>query len=349
MQITNVVPYFINMFNLNTSLLYGCYDDPNVPEMNMTLEEIVRFRGYPIERHNVQTSDGYILSMFRIPSAKKGSNPQNRPKEPILLQHGFLATAYNWILNNEDQALGFLYKGLFHFIDIRVMRLPFFVAYVLADNGYDVWLGNIRGNSFSKKHVNYTVLDPEFWDFTWVEMAEYDLPSMIDYILNRTNRSQLIYLGYSQGSLMGFAKFSSDPIYANKVKTFIAMAPVATVGDILGPAKQLARFTWTLKVGFVVGGYRSFGVLKLILKDIQQSLMNDNRGKNKTCDHLYFNFINPNARANLNETLIPLYLSRMPDDTSLKNVAHYGQMISSGLMQKYDYGLLKNYMIYGQM
>ena len=30
---------------------------------------------------------------------------------------------------------------------------------------YEVWLGNSRGSTYSKKHVKYTTKDAAFWDF----------------------------------------------------------------------------------------------------------------------------------------------------------------------------------------
>lgn len=39
------------------------------------------------------------------------------------------------------------------------------LAFILADQGYDVWLGNARGNLYSKAHVTYNVDSPAFWNF----------------------------------------------------------------------------------------------------------------------------------------------------------------------------------------
>lgn len=75
-------------------------------------------------------------------------------------------------------------------------------AFVAARAGYDVWLGNSRGNTYSCEHVSLKPFKNEkkFWDFDWQEMGMYDIPASLDYITELTNYPKVAYIGHSQGT-----------------------------------------------------------------------------------------------------------------------------------------------------
>ena len=52
---------------------------------------------------------------------------------------------------------------------------------------------------------------------SWDEMAKYDLPAMIDFVLKTSGVPKLFYIGHSQGTLMAFAHASRNASFANKV------------------------------------------------------------------------------------------------------------------------------------
>ena len=64
---------------------------------------------------------------------------------------------------------------------------------MMADAGYDVWMGNVRGNRYSTNHTTLNVKDPKFWEFSFDEMALHDLPTMVDYVLVGPAPSQSYY------------------------------------------------------------------------------------------------------------------------------------------------------------
>ena len=123
------------------------------------------------------------------------------------------------------------------------------IAFLLSNLGYDVWLGNIRGNTYSRAHVNYTVNDAEFWDFSWDDMAEHDLPATIDHIANVTNQcGSILYVGHSMGTTMFFALMSARPEYNKKIRAMFALAPVASMTNVKSPIRLLAPWANDIEV-----------------------------------------------------------------------------------------------------
>jgi len=124
----------------------------------------------------VQTEDGYLLTVFRIQA--KGSVIKEGLK-PVFFQHGLLDCSDGWIINDE-------------------FRAP---AFMMANRGYDIWLGNSRGNKYSRKHIKYNPdKDKEFWQFTFQHMGQYDVPAYFKYVNNATGQ-KMHYIGHSQGTI----------------------------------------------------------------------------------------------------------------------------------------------------
>lgn len=154
------------------------------------------------------TKDGYVLELHRIRSESSKSTPK---KPPILLMHGLVCSSFSFLTSGEKS-------------------LP----YYLAKNGFDVWLGNARGNAFSRKHItiNPDVNPKEFFDFSWHEIGAIDLPTIIDYILTQTKHKKLYYAGHSQGSVSFYVMMSEHPEYNEKVEVMLALAPVVHTKEI---------------------------------------------------------------------------------------------------------------------
>ena len=79
-------------------------------------------------------------------------------------------------------------------------------------------------------------------------MAKYDLPAMIDYIIEQTGNKEIYYAGHSQGTEQAFAGFSLDPVLGKKVKTFFALAPVGNLSGVESPIRYLAPFAKDIEV-----------------------------------------------------------------------------------------------------
>jgi predicted alpha/beta hydrolase len=67
-----------------------------------------------------------------------------------------------------------------------------------AGAGFDVWLPNTRGNTFSRGNFYYSHRQPEYWYHGVDEYALIDNPAMVDKVLQVSGASKLAWVGHSQ-------------------------------------------------------------------------------------------------------------------------------------------------------
>jgi pimeloyl-ACP methyl ester carboxylesterase len=93
-----------------------------------------------------------------------------------------------------------LQHGLFTSGEFQIMHREHSVAFQLAREGFDIYVGNNRGNRFSDTHTTLSNKKKEYWNFSWEQMGVYDVPAEIDYILKNTGFDQISYIGHSEGT-----------------------------------------------------------------------------------------------------------------------------------------------------
>ena len=148
-----------------------------------------------VEYHYTTTKDNFVLCVHRLP---------NPGKPVILLWHGFMMCSEVFVCPRSENSLAKFLHAL----------------------GYDVWLGNSRGNKYSKKHLKYATNSQKYWNFSLDEIVHFDIPAVVDYVLTATESKTLSYIGFSQGSAQIFAALSNNSCLETKINKVIALAAV---------------------------------------------------------------------------------------------------------------------------
>nr|AAD25569.1 putative lysosomal acid lipase [Arabidopsis thaliana] len=182
--------------------------------VNSLCADLIHPANYSCTEHSIQTKDGYILALQRV--ASLGPRLQSGP--PVLLQHGLFMAGDVWFLNSPKESLGF----------------------ILADHGFDVWVGNVRGTRYSYGHVTLSDTDKEFWDWSWQDLAMYDLAEMIQYLYSISN-SKIFLVGHSQGTIMSFAALT-QPHVAEMVEAAALLCPISYLDHVTAPLVERMVF-----------------------------------------------------------------------------------------------------------
>lgn len=103
----------------------------------------------------------------------------------------------------------------------------------MVRNGYDVWLGNNRGTTYSRKHETLNPdKDKKYWEYSFPELGDFDAPAQIDFVREKTGAEKLTYIGHSQGTTQMFYGLATDhDFWVERINLFIALAPVVNLSN----------------------------------------------------------------------------------------------------------------------
>ncbi|XP_049878296.1 lipase 1-like [Pectinophora gossypiella] len=298
-------------------LVQNCDGQSLKKDAYATVPQLITAAGYPSERHRARTPDGYILQLHRIPAgrraARRSGAPSVKGKKAVLLVHGLLGSSGDFVIMGPERSLSFF----------------------LADAGYDVWLGNLRGNLHTA-HQTLTRNDPKFWEYSFHEHGKYDVPAMIDRVLNITGLPKLLYIGYSMGTTSFFTMMSERPEYNDKVIAFVALAPAVYLDNI----KQLATFA--LKEVNFPNILRSRGMLSAtvapqLLEFMVGSVCNVRKPQEDLCMRVAYAIVGEDYDQN-DWDMSPVIFARF-QPASWRQLEHFGKIAMTGVFTSWEDGV----------
>lgn len=136
-------------------------------------------------------------------------------------------------------------------------------------------------------------------------MAAFDIPAMVDYTISLTKQNKIFVIGHSQGAMVLLARLSQDLDLSSKIKLFLAVGPVAHLGNLIGPIKYVAEVG--LNRWFNIFGKKDFLPSNAVTQGIADKVCG-NLFIDKTLCKNGINIIS-GPSDNLNVTRIPVYLS----------------------------------------
>ncbi|KOX71607.1 Lipase 3 [Melipona quadrifasciata] len=171
---------------------------------------------------------------------------------------------------------------------------------------------------------------------TWNEMGMYDMPAMIDRIIQETKQEKMFMVTYSQGGTVFLVMASERPEYQKKVIAHFALVPAAFVSRM---GTSVLKALWLLADYGYVRIYEFKPSNKLVQR-IGGKICRDESRLQLTCKMIVGLCVG--SQGKLNMTLLPLVTQYFPSGVAVKQLAHYGQLIQSGKFRKFDYGLAGN-------
>lgn len=340
---------------------FALHDESNEGIGKFTMQEIIARSGYKYENHRVLSDDGYITQITRIINPLV--DPSQLKQPPVMLMHGGTIdpTVYVWasaIQHHPEPYPRTESSG-------PMTSWNRSIAFMLANNGYDVWLIGTRGSdSQNQDHVEYkgpksidfsgqTKIEllpqafleaQKYWDFSMDEVIEFEIPRQIDKVLELTGARNVSILVISLSSMTVPPMVAKYPEVADKVHNLVVLGPIINnkganlfikiAHDIVTILPDQFGSLLISEVAFTKF-FRAFILLLSKSRYLRYSLLKAATGLLVGASPKYHTLLEPGVMGHL---FMPL---------SFKYLKHYCQQVKHAKFQKYDHGFLKNELHYG--
>ncbi|XP_058091601.1 triacylglycerol lipase 1-like isoform X2 [Magnolia sinica] len=260
-----------------------------------------------------------FLTFFGAPATD--SNRRKGICETFVALNGFRCRQFTggeiWVMNEPNESLGF----------------------ILAEAGYDVWIGNARSSSFSLGHLHYSQCQKEYWDWDLDDIATNDVPTMLRFI-RRVTEKQILYVGFSQGAMAGFAAFTYSKV-SDLVEKAVMLSPIAYLSNIRSTVARMAAASFLDQLDLALGVSRfslSDELVKQILRMVCDLISLD-------CQSNFLALIEGPSHC-INQSRTGYYKQYELQSTSMRNIVQLAQLVRSGRFCKYDHGIIGNLIRY---
>lgn len=151
--------------------------------------------GVRLDVHQIRTKDNVELAISRIHPRGEIIQPF-----PVILVHGTYCTRSFWV---SSKGIG---MGVY-----------------LSDQGFDVWIPELRGHGLSPKGESFSAISAE-------DQIRYDLPAIQDYVFQVTD-APAFWIGHSFGGLFIIAALSMQWLNQETVKGMVTFGSQISLGD----------------------------------------------------------------------------------------------------------------------
>uniref|UniRef100_A0A6T5UG70 Partial AB-hydrolase lipase domain-containing protein n=1 Tax=Lankesteria abbotti TaxID=340204 RepID=A0A6T5UG70_9APIC len=324
--------------------------------------EILASVGIAVEEFSVETEDGFHLVLHRLCHSDENPKTEN---VPVVLKEMFSAAnsdicfvkdvapqppngnlSYSSNVSRESdfdpsgepvclRPPVLMFHGLMMSSEVFICNPHISLAIFLFYQGYDIWLGNNRGNKYSWRHRDYKRNDTRYWDFSIDEFSHFDVPASVDKVLAVTRWQSLIYIGFSNGTAQMFAALATQKDLNRKLSVFVSLAPACKLQSLNPDAEHSLALFYPLICSSRTFFYLIFGKnIILSAADFWKKWLTRKAFAQiiDACLHVLFSWHPKHAEVEDKER----FYCHIYSTTSVKVVHHWFQMLKSGRFEYYD-------------